>query len=394
MAGFGALIRLSLSYAVRRPVAATLDALRTAVQIARLVRTAPILEPHPGLLTRPEALTPICSLVSDTHLTCDGGPPTELEHDGEQWPFSSLPTTSDLTGAVGKLLANILAHGSRTVIWCGDQVDTGSAAEWAEWKRLVDAAPGLSHHVVPGNHDVCFNRPFEEDVSLSRRALRERAFQSHGARLADYPIVDTIIGDAGPVTVLLLDSCKHRSEHVLSNAIGLYGDIQLAEVEKALATRSGPVLVVSHHHVWRDARFLSPSEWFTTTVDAAGLTERLLAYRARSARNQVLVVHGHRHVLTAGRISDGRTSIDVVGMPSSTLGDKSQGGSLDGIARYAMAGLQADGTWGVALVPVARLIATEASYDQELPHRHGRRARSGAPGTPWGEGLPRAARTE
>ncbi len=379
MGGFGALIRLAVSYAIRRPLTSAVDALATAVRVGRLVRTAPILRPHHSLLVTASELTPVCSLVSDTHLTSDGGPPSELEHDGGQWPFRALPTSAQLVSAVRQILDHILAESCRTVFWCGDQVDTGAAAEWAEWKQVVAAVPGLAHRVIPGNHDVCFNRPFEEDYTLARRALREREFQAHGDRLADFPVVDTIIGDAGPVTVLLLDSCKHRSEHVLSNAIGLFGPIQLAEVERILATRSGPVLCISHHHVWRDARFLEPREWYNTTVDAAEFARILLLYRARSVGNSVLVVHGHRHVLTAGRITDGTTAIDVVGMPSSTLGDKSVNGLLDGVLRYAIAGLRSDGAWGVALVPVGQLVDREALRPTRPSHRPSRSLRALSP---------------
>ena len=70
----------------------------------------------------------------------------------------------------------------------------------AAMARAVDAVPDLAHRVVPGNHDICFNRPFDEDYDLARRALRERAFQRHAGSLAEFPLVDTIIGDAGPIT--------------------------------------------------------------------------------------------------------------------------------------------------------------------------------------------------
>ena len=173
-------------------------------------------------------------------------------------------------------------------------------------------------------------------------------------------MVDTIAGDGGPVTVLLLDSCKHPSVHILSNAVGRFGAVQLGEVARILKRTEGPVLCVAHHHVWRPARFLQPDEWFNTAVDADQLARILFAYRRRAAGNQVLVCHGHRHTLTAGRIrDDDGVEIDVVGLPSTTLGDKARRGVLDGVLRYGVAGLRADRSWGVAMVAVGTLVAAE-----------------------------------
>jgi hypothetical protein len=334
--------------------------LAAAVEVGIRVRAAPCLVPRHELIATPDQLAPVCALVSDTHLTARA-PPAELDVDPGQWPFTAAPDADRLAAGVRAVLAAIRAAALPTVVWCGDEVDTGDAAEWARWRACVDAVPGLHHHLVPGNHDVCFNPPYVEDHTLTRRARRERAFQAHGPRLADFPVVDTIATERGPITLLLLDSCRHPSKYMLSNAIGRFGADQLAEVGRVLDAITGPVLCVTHHHVWRSRRFLQPDEWFNTAVDADALAARLLAYRRRDRRNHVLVCHGHRHVLTAGRIVDraiGRTgaaAIDVVGLPSTTLGDKASG-ELDGVLRYAVPGLRADGSWAVAIARAGRLV--------------------------------------
>jgi hypothetical protein len=356
--GPATLIALATSYALGRPSAA-LGGLAEAFRIGLQVRRAPVLRPRPELLAAPSELVPVCSLLSDTHLTIAGRAPNELGMDPGQWPFRRVPDGRDLAAAIRRILEAVHRAGPRTVIWCGDEVDTGDPAEWAAWRAAIDAVPGLAHRLVPGNHDICFNRPFDEDPTLARRAIRERAFQEHGPRLADYPVVDTIAGDGGTVTVLLLDSCKHPSEHVLSNAIGRFGDVQLDEIERVLDGCAGPVLCIAHHHVWRGPRFLQPDEWFNTAVDAERLIRILRGYRARGPRNQVLVCHGHRHTLTSGRIGEGAAAIDVVGLPSSTLGDKATTGVLDGMLRYAIAGLRSDGSWGLALVGAGTLVAPD-----------------------------------
>lgn len=359
------LVTLAGSYVLRRPATtlagvpralapvmvpgvlawSTLLATTGAVAAARIgwrVRRAPVLRPSTAIFTDPSELAAVCTLVSDTHLVAPGRTPCELEEDPAQWPQPQLPTRYSLTVALRRVLRHVAKHAPSTVLWCGDQVDTGDDAEWAAWTEVVDSVPGLSHRLLPGNHDICFNRPFAHDFALTRRALRERAFADHA--LADFPLFDTIVSERGPVTTVLLDSCRLRSTHVLSNAVGEFGGAQLAELERLLAHVRGPLLVATHHHVWRDEHFLRPETWFETALDADDLVSIVSAYRRRAARNHVLVVHGHRHILGAGSAGE----IEIVALPSTTLGDKPRG-VLDATLRYAIAGLRADGSWGVAL---------------------------------------------
>jgi len=328
-----------------------------AFRIGRQVRNAPVLRALPSLIAAPAELTPVCTLISDTHVVAPGHTPCELEHEPGQWPWRQAPSSAAVAEGLVRVLEHARQHGPHTVIWCGDEVDTGDPAEWRQWRAIVDAVPRLMHRVVPGNHDICFNRPYDADYTLARRATRENAYQDHAGRLADFPVVDTLITDAGPVTLVLLDSCRHRSTHILSNAVGKFGDDQLGELERILAHVNGPALCISHHHVWRDASFLQPEAWYNTVVDADRLAAILGGYRRRAPRNQVLVCHGHRHALTAGLIGDGDAPIAVVGLPSTTLGDKSITGMLDGVLRYGVAGLRADGSWAVALHQAGALVA-------------------------------------
>jgi hypothetical protein len=328
-----------------------------AFRIGMQVRRAPVLRTQPALLAHPDDLTQVCSLVSDTHVIARGASLCELDSDPGQWPWQAIPSDADVTAGLRRVLEHVAQHGPHTVIWCGDEVDSGEPAEWQEWRQVIDSVPRLAHRLVPGNHDICFNRPYDADYTLSRRAGRERAYQDHAGRLADFPVVDTLITDAGPVTLVLLDSCRHRSTHILSNAVGRFGDDQLAELSRILDDVRGPVLCISHHHIWRDAHFLQPDAWYNTVVDADRLVAILGGYRRRDIRNQVMVCHGHRHALTAGVVGDADAPVAVVGLPSTTLGDKSISGMLDGVLRYGVAGLRGDGTWGVGLRRVGRLVA-------------------------------------
>lgn len=327
-----------------------------AALIGLRVRSAPVLRPRQSLLARSDELATVCTMISDCHVTASGNAPCELDVDPGQWPWKDAPTSADITRALRHVLEDVVRRAPRTVVWCGDEVDTGDAAEWEQWRTVVDAVPGLTHRLIPGNHDICFNRPFDADYTLRRRALRENAYQEHGGRLADFPVLDTMITDAGPVTVVMLDSCRNRSTHLLSNAIGYFGDEQLDELARLLRCVRGPLLCIAHHHIWRDAHFLQPEAWYNTAIDADKLVAILTSYRRRDPRNQVLVCHGHRHALTAGEVGDLDAPIAIVGLPSTILGDKSLTGMLDGILRYGIAGLRRDGSWAVALHEVGALV--------------------------------------
>lgn len=314
-----------------------------ALRIGVRVRRVPVLRPSRAIYATLDELAPVCTLISDTHLVAPGRTPCELEEDRGQWPYPMLPTRHTLIAALRKVLRHVAKHAPSTVLWCGDEVDSGDDAEWDAWTEVVDSVPGLSHRLIPGNHDISFNRPFEHDFALTRRALRERAFRDHA--LAPFPLVDTIASARGQVTTVLLDSCRHPSTHVLSNAVGSFGTAQLAELERVLGRVRGPLLVATHHHVWRDARFLQPETWYETAIDADLLVAILARYRARDPRNHVLVCHGHRHIAGAGTVGE---DIHVVALPSTTLGDKPEG-KLDAVLRYTIAGIRSDGSWGVAV---------------------------------------------
>lgn len=371
--GPASLLALSASYVVGRTADAPVAAERglrklgasleraaagaaAAIRIGRQVRNAPVLRSRPGLLARRDDIVPVCTLVSDTHVIAPGRTPCEFDVDPGQWPWREMPTGDAIAAGLGRVLDHARRHAPHTVIWCGDEVDTGDPAEWRAWRSVVDRVPRLMHRMVPGNHDICFNRPFDADYTLARRAARENAYQAHGGRLAEFPVVDTLITEVGAVTVVLLDSCRHRSTHILSNAVGKFDDDQLDELERILDAAAGPLLCISHHHVWRDAQFLQPDAWYNTVVDADRLAAILGDYRRRAAANHVLVCHGHRHALSAGVIGERDAEIAVVGLPSTTLGDKSIDGMLDGVLRYAVAGLRGDGSWAVALHPVGTLM--------------------------------------
>jgi len=348
--GVPALVRVGLlpaaaAWTLVRAASGAAEAFRVGVR----ARRAPVLRRDRAPLAPLAELAPACTLVSDPHLVLPGRAPVELVHEPAQWPARELPGAADIAARLARVLAHVAAHAPEIVVWCGDEVDTGDAREWDQWRDCLAVHPQLVHRLVPGNHDICFNHAYDEDYTLSRRALRERAYQHHAGALGELPLADTIVTERGPITLVQLDSCRNRSRHVLSNAIGQFGDVQLDELARLLERTHGPLLCVAHHHVWREATFPTVEDWYTTAVDADRLIAILSRYQRRRARNRVLVCHGHQHLLATGFVYD----VAVVGLPSSTLGDKSRTGVLDGVPRYAVAGLRGDGGWGVHVAEVA-----------------------------------------
>jgi hypothetical protein len=123
---------------------------------------------------------------------------------------------------------------------------------------------------------------------------------------------------------------------------------QLVTLSGSYVLHRPAMAVVGAAPLFAFAAIARPETWYETAIDADGLIDILAVYRARAAGNHVLVCHGHRHIRTAGLAG----GIPIVALPSTTLGDKPNG-ALDAVLRYAIAGLRADGSWGIAIREVS-----------------------------------------
>ena len=271
-----------------------------------------------------------------------------------QWPFGAPPTSATIA-ARPRARAAPRPRATPRAPSCGAATRSTPAIRPSgrHGARSSTACRGLAHRLVPGNHDICFNRPFDEDYTLARRAERERAYQQHAGRLADFPMLDTIITDAGPAHVVLLDSCRHRSTHVLSNAIGRFGDAQLDELERMLARCAARCSCVAHHHVWRDAQFLSPRRGSTPRSTPIGSSRSCRVSPARRAQPRARL---SRPPPRADAPASSASDADRVRRLAVDHARRQVGpGQLDGMLRYAVAGLRRDGSWGVTWQAVGAL---------------------------------------
>ena len=125
--GPASLVALSASFALGRPLAA-IPALKLALDVGRRVRRAPILRSDTDRLSPARDLVEVCSLVSDTHVTARGRSPAEFSVDPGQWPLREAPSSDQLVAGLTRVLEDIAARSARTVVWCGDEVDTGEPA--------------------------------------------------------------------------------------------------------------------------------------------------------------------------------------------------------------------------------------------------------------------------
>jgi len=318
------------------------------------------------------AWDPVLIQISDTHIT-NGGPPYEVTEDPQLWPRVPRLNTPERLARVFQEL-NRLGPKPPLVAVTGDLVDLGEEDEWNELEKRIKqfvtdtrALGGwlIRIMLIPGNHDISINKGKNPDHTSDHRSARiyrcskflsevEREFEhNHVAPEWNekFPCLIRTTISATEVNILALDSTRYISHWVLSNAVGRFGKRQLRKTQQLLATLSGPLIVLTHHHVSRPShirwsiadRLMSPLK---IAIDGRRLL-RILSSYAKQDGNTVLVLHGHQHqeffeVYQPNQV--GR--VYVYGHPSSTMGIETDG-VLDGILRCAVVGLAKSGSWQV-----------------------------------------------
>lgn len=340
--------------------------------------------------------------LTDLHIT--EGTPYELLVDPAGFAAARAPTCEQIDARLASVLAEIPGHNPLAIAVTGDITDSGDEEEWkrfgAIWIKQFGQNSSIPLWLVPGNHDISFNRGERPDPSGAAKREKEWRYLTAEAiargkltidsigRVADsgaieirplkprmqnlinqliasgarpvesdgeFPRIDSLDLQGTSVNVITLNSCTYDSHFVLSNAIGKLGSNQLNLLREHLNKLNGPLLVLLHHHLALQHGRISLSrplqsaqELMKLPVDARELASILGQY-ARS--DHVLVLHGHQHENLRFYIDDpegGR--VHVFGLASSTLGcvelDPVTGRhALDGRLRIGLIGFDPDAGW-------------------------------------------------
>ena len=284
--------------------------------------------------------------VSDLHL-CDGDTvPYELQESAALWR-GCVPDGVEISARANAVIAAAMAVTSGPLFLTGDVTDRGDAGGWNQFEVLRRRWTSLGAWVVPGNHDIAFNPHDQPDYFFRRRAQRRARFEAATQKNSgsEAQPLDSRIGGA---YVVKLSSVERQSDNLLSNAVGRFGTRQLRKVEAELLNVQGPILVLCHHHLGPIAsRRFGFAELLMNALDAPRLIAVLSAYARRRSGNQVLVLHGHKHVRAWGRVAS--ANVFIAGLPSSTLGEQDEKGRFDGKPVFARIGFDIEGHWDVEL---------------------------------------------
>lgn len=313
----------------------------------------------------------ICHL-SDLHLVELGDCPEELRADARAWrerrwgPINGAEIVARTTAA----FALACRLNPAAIVVTGDVTDSGTEKQWSVWTDVLRTS-GLDTNrallVVPGNHDLTFNRPDSPDVTLEARSERRIRFDRATSKLfngqstydeSEFPKVRFIPiqnSNVKGVHVILLDSNNYPARHGISGALGRFGRDQLLQMRKRLGELNGPIIVATHHHLGKiPGEGLRPAESVQDSLmlalDAEDLLDMLRSYARRDSTNRVLVLHGHRHRFSYVR--DRAGLVEIFGLPSTTLGMHRciHGQSfLDGWGRVAAVYLTSDLNWALII---------------------------------------------
>lgn len=313
--------------------------------------------------------------LTDLHVT--ESTPYELLVNADAFDGPQPPDCDEIDVRLASVLRAASAQSPLAIAVTGDITDSGEEGEWRRvaevWNREFPHRGSPPLWVVPGNHDISFNRGEKPDPSGFARMDRE--FFYHYAEsvatgyeltgsIEQFPRVGRIEGQDTAINVVSLNSCNYNSHFILSNAIGKLGSDQLTLLGEQLKNLRGPLLVLLHHHLAIQPERLTLShpvdsalELAKLPVDALELTHILLGY-AKS--NDVLVLHGHQHENLRFYVEDkSGTRVHIFGLASSTMGcvqfnETSGRHALDGVMRIGLVGWNPDTGWQAEVKEVVR----------------------------------------
>jgi 3',5'-cyclic AMP phosphodiesterase CpdA len=199
-----------------------------------------------------------------------------------------------------QIVADLKAHRPTHIAVTGDVSNIGLPAEFRLARSWLETL-GTPEHVsfVPGNHDAYVRGSLP---ALARAFAPWTAGEANAAE--DYPYLRL----RGEVALIGLSSAVPTPLFVASGYLGRR-QLQAAERLLAEAGRCGLFRIVMLHHPPR----ISVSSLGRGLVDAYSFAE---AIRRTGAE---LVIHGHDHRLSLGRMETPKGLAPVVGVPSASV---------------------------------------------------------------------------
>jgi 3',5'-cyclic AMP phosphodiesterase CpdA len=219
-------------------------------------------------------------VVSDLHIATSGrdGVVRTLEDQ-----IGNDAVLSFLHQAIGRVRPRI-------DIVSGDIIDIGNDEAWAIAREQLSRYKQLELVVVPGNHDVNFqrwNEPHTEDAMYSETAIVEQISKLTGDDSNEMTKFPHIFRSRDlPIDVLTLNSNRYRTSWPRTNAVGMVGVDQLREARQLLNQRSTDrlLLIVPQHHIIPPIGLQTP---LLRCIDAHKALQLAREHRARA------IIPGH-----------------------------------------------------------------------------------------------------
>jgi 3',5'-cyclic AMP phosphodiesterase CpdA len=200
------------------------------------------------------------------------------------------------------LVQDLRAVGPDHVVVTGDLTHLGLPHEFEQARRWLEAlGPAPAITVVPGNHDAYASGQWEQTVG--RWAPFFASDPGRGGQASLFPSVRV----RGPVVFVGLSTARPSAPFL---AVGEVGAAQLAGLARVLADarRQGLFRVVLLHH----PPVAGATAWRKRLIDGARLRAVLHAHGVE------LVLHGHTHRASIGRLETATGHAPVVGVPSAS----------------------------------------------------------------------------
>jgi hypothetical protein len=195
----------------------------------------------PAQFDTPSGESPILCQLTDLHLTLDEKKPEELQSGATGWPDTQEPHGAEIVARAAAALRYARSLSPVAILVSGDVTDSGDEKEWQQWVNCCRTTGPWTDDpqliVLPGNHDITFNRPEKPDPSLAllkkRRQLYEKSVMQISGSI-NFPDLHPFRHGESIGHILCLDSNNYPSRHGISGALGLLGRKQLDDVDLLL----------------------------------------------------------------------------------------------------------------------------------------------------------------